>query len=62
MVKNQDSLFMMKKSTNLYPEEGKLCMGCFHQRFNHRYNVGKQNNSLLCAHPKCNCIQFVEWI
>ena len=53
---------MTKEKIIVYPEERKLCMGCFHQRCSHRYDLGQFNNRLLCGHPKCKCIQFVEWI
>lgn len=46
----------------VYSEEGKLCIGCYHHRSNYRYDFGQQSNHLLCDHPKCKCILFVEWI
>ena len=53
---------MVNQKTIVCSDLVKLCMGCFHQRSNHRYGFGQQNNRLLCGHPKCKCIQFVEWI
>jgi len=40
---------MTKEKLIIYPEEGKLCMGCFHQRCSHRYDLGQFNNRLLCV-------------
>lgn len=46
----------------VYPEERKLCIGCYHQRPNYSYDIGQLNNRLLGDHPKCKYIQFVESI
>lgn len=52
---------MTTENAEIYPEEGKLCMGCYHQRCDHRYDFGRLSNRLTCDHPKCKCNQFVEW-